>query len=348
MNATGSEIVAGATSRVRFPGISSRAYEHPADRGALAVLRAVPGFDAVLKAVSGAFNERSERLAYLASAVRVGPTQYPELAELRDECVSILDVGLVPELYVFGDPQPNAFTIGMDRPFIAVSTGLVERLDTDGMRFAIGHEIGHVLSGHALYRTMLLRLIQLTQAVSSIPLGYWGLRAVITALKEWFRRSELSCDRAGLLCGQDPRAAMRVHALLAGVLDPQRVDVAAFVAQAREYEAVGDVRDSVLKILQVLDSTHPMAVVRAAELQRWAAGEQYRAILSGDYPKHVDDQDVPITEEARAAARAYRDDVAESADPLAKVIAALGGTVSDTAGSVRRWVRGEGPPAAGD
>lgn len=344
---TGSAIAAAAASRVRFPGISSRAYEHPADRGALAVLRAVPGFDAVLKAVSGAINERSERLAYLASAVRVGPTQYPELAALRAECVSILDIDRVPELFVFQDPRPNAQALGMDRPFIVVSTGLVERLDTDGMRFAIGHELGHVLSGHTLYHTMLLRLIKLTQAASSIPLGYWGVRAVVTALKEWFRRSELSCDRAGLLCGQDPRAAMRVHALLAGILDPHRVDVAAFLAQAREYEAVADVRDSVLKILQTLDSTHPMAVVRAAELQRWAAGEEYRAILSGAYPKRADDPDVSISEEARAAARAYRDDVAGSADPLAKFVAALGGTVSDTAGSVRRWVRGEGPPPAG-
>ena len=36
--------VVRSISRVRFPGISPRAYEHPADRGALATLRSVPGF----------------------------------------------------------------------------------------------------------------------------------------------------------------------------------------------------------------------------------------------------------------------------------------------------------------
>jgi len=40
--------------RIRFPDISSRAYEHPADRGALVALRAIPGFDSVLKALSSA------------------------------------------------------------------------------------------------------------------------------------------------------------------------------------------------------------------------------------------------------------------------------------------------------
>ena len=33
--------------RKRFPGISSRAYEHPADRSALVALRKLSGFDTV-------------------------------------------------------------------------------------------------------------------------------------------------------------------------------------------------------------------------------------------------------------------------------------------------------------
>ncbi|MBY8848019.1 Zn-dependent protease, partial [Saccharothrix sp. MB29] len=67
-----SEEIERSTARVRFPGISPRAYEHPVDRGALAVLRAVPGIGPVLQAVAGAFTERGERLGYLASSIRVG------------------------------------------------------------------------------------------------------------------------------------------------------------------------------------------------------------------------------------------------------------------------------------
>ena len=336
------DVALTGNTRMRFPGISSRAYEHPTDRGALVVLRAVPGFDAVLRAIAGAISDRAERLLYLSSAVRVGPGQYPELAELRDECVSTLDVPDVPELYVFRSPQATAMTIGMDKPFIALSTELVSLLDLDGLRFTIGHEMGHVLSGHAVYRTMLLRLIRLTQSMAWMPIGYWSLRAVVAALREWYRKSELSCDRAGLLCGQDPPAALRAQIQLAGALDPDRVHIPSFLRQAQEYNAVPDVRDSVLKLLQVVDSPHPMSVVRAAELQKWAASEGYRSILSGDYPRRSDDRDVKFTDEARAAADNYRNNLRESADPLAKAVTGLGGVLSDAAGSVRRWMKPNG------
>lgn len=252
------DVALTGSTRMRFPGISSRAYEHPTDRGALVALRAVPGFDAVLKAMAGAISDRAERLMYLSSAVRVGPGQYPELAELRDECVSTLDVSEVPELFVYRSPEANAMTIGMDRPFIALSTELVGMLDTDGLRFAIGHEVGHVLSGHAVYRTMLVRLVRLTQSMAWMPIGYWGLRAIVAALREWYRKSELSCDRAGLLCGQDPQAALRVHVLMAGAIDPDRVHVPSFLRQAQEYNAVPDVRESVLKRRAYVDRHQEM------------------------------------------------------------------------------------------
>jgi len=49
-----------------------------------------------------------------------------------------------------------------------------------------------------------------------MPIGYLGMRAIIWGLEEWFRKSELSCDRAGLLAGQDVDAARRALMKLAG------------------------------------------------------------------------------------------------------------------------------------
>ena len=336
-------------SRVRFPGISPRAYEHPADRGALATLRSVPGFPVVLRAVAGAFSERGERLMWLASAIRVGPKQYPELHALRAECAAILDLDPVPEMFVASDPVLNAFTMGIDKPFVVLTSGIVQAGDTDMLRVVIGHELGHVLSGHALYRTMLFRLLRMMDSLSWLPGGYWGLRAVVAALREWYRKAELSADRAGLLCSQDPAAALRMHMAVAGAVHTDDVDTAEFLRQAADYEAEGDIRDSVLKLVNTVDLTHPLAVVRAAELQRWAASEEYRAILTGDYP-HRDDQPPSGTwmEDMKSAARSYRDTVKTSADPLAKVVSDIGGTISDTATKV--WHRfgtrqDEEPPA---
>lgn len=332
--------------RIRFPDISPRAYEHPADRGALVALRAVPGFDQVLKAISGAVGERSVRLLYLATAIRVSPRQYPELHQILTEVTTTLDVPTIPELYVVRDANPIAMTIGLDQPIIVISTGQLDIVDDEGIRFVLGHEVGHVLSGHAVYRTMLLQLISIAQQIQWMPIGVWGVRAIILGLNEWFRKSELSCDRAGLLCSQDPKAALRVHAALAGQQDPDEMDVNGFLDQAREYESSGDVRDSLLKILQISGQSHPLAALRAAELQKWAASEEYANVLAGDYPRRSEDKNSPLGEDVKAAASSYKNTFTESNDPLIKVIGKVGtaaGSVSGAAaGKVRDWWK-QGP-----
>ena len=191
-------------ARVRLPGISSRAYEHPADRSALVAMRKLTGFDALLRRLASLFSDRSLRLLFLASSVRASQEQFPHLHQLILDGASILDLPEVPELFISQDPIPNAMTLGSDKPFIVVTTGLVDLLDTEEMRFVIGHELGHALSGHAVYRTMLYNLTRLATRLAWFAIGYIGLRVIIAALEEWYRKSELSCDRAGVLAGQDP------------------------------------------------------------------------------------------------------------------------------------------------
>ncbi len=320
---------------MRFPGISARAYEHPVDRGTLATLRMLPGFAEVLKAMSGFFHERGERLMAVGSAIRVGSDQYPELDRLRRECAETLDVDPVPPLFVARGAEAAAMTLGLDEPFILLTTGLVELLDSEGLRFVIGHEMGHVLSGHAVYRTMLVRLVRLQLNVSWMPVGALGLRAVNAALREWFRKAELSCDRAGLLCAQDPQAALRTHIMMAGGLRPDEVDVPAFLQQATEYQSVDDIRDSLLKLRNTELMSHPLAVVRAAQLQQWAASPEYRNILAGDYPRRTDDSPPSNWKaDVASAAKAYRDSFVSSTDPLAKVFTDVGEAVSSAAGQM--------------
>ena len=134
-----------------------------------------------------------------------------------------------------------------------------------------------MLSGHAVYRTMLFHLINLATRVAWFPFGYLGLRAIIWGLEEWYRKSELSCDRAGLLAGQDLAAGRRALMKLAGGAKMSELSPDAFHQQAREYDAVPDVREGLLKLLQLQGTTHPFAVVRFAELDRWAAEATTRA-----------------------------------------------------------------------
>ena len=144
--------------RTVLHGISSRAWEHPADRGALVALRKLRGFDTVVKRLSSLITERAIRLLLLGSAVRVDSRQFPRLFRVYTEAATVLDVEQVPELYVAASPFLNAATIGLDRPVIVVNSALLDTLDDDELRFIVGHELGHVGSGHAVYRTILLLL----------------------------------------------------------------------------------------------------------------------------------------------------------------------------------------------
>ncbi|GGS18789.1 M48 family metallopeptidase [Streptomyces griseoviridis] len=327
-------------SRRRFPGISSRAYEHPADRSALVALRRLSGFDTVFKALSGLLPERSLRLLFLSDSVRVSDRQFGHLNDmLRDACY-ILDLEKVPPMYVNQDPNPNAMCIGLDEPIIVVTTGLVELLDEEEMRAVIGHEVGHALSGHSVYRTVLLFLTSLAVRVAWIPLGNLAVMAIVTGLREWFRKSELSADRAGLLVGQDLQASMRGLMKIAGGNHLHEMNVDAFLEQADEYEAGGDLRDSVLKILNVLPRSHPFTTVRAAELKKWAGSRDFQRIMDGHYPRREEDKDTSVRDSWRESASSYATHVRTSKDPLMKLVNDIAGGAGDLGGRVRRGFGG--------
>jgi Zn-dependent protease with chaperone function len=307
-------------TRVRLPGISSRAYEHPADRSALVAMRKLTGFDVLLRRLAGLFNDRSLRLLFLASSVRASQEQFPHLHRLLLDGSAILDLPAVPELYISQDPIPNAMALGSDKPFIVITSGMVDLMDDEEIRFVIGHELGHVLSGHAVYRTMLFHLTRLAARVAWFALGYIGLRVIIAGLEEWYRKSELSCDRAGVLAGQDAGAARRALMKMAGGSRMAELSHDAFHQQAREYDAVPDVREGLLKLLQLQGNTHPFAVVRFAELDRWVADGDYVRILGGDYPRREDDATTSVSEEVKAAAKSYQESWNRTADPFVGLV----------------------------
>ena len=333
-----------ARARVTLTGISSRAWEHPADRGALTALRELRGFDDVVKAFFGMWNERAFRLSYLASAVRVDHRQYPRVYRVFTEAATALDVAELPELYVGQNPIIHGEAIGMDKPFIVISTAAVEKLDDDELRALLGHEIGHVRSGHAVYKTIMMILTKWAANVSWLPIGAIALRAIIAAMYEWWRKAELSADRAGLLAGQDPAASLRLLMKLAGGGDLSQIDTAAFLEQAHDYRGGGDLRDSVLKIGMTLYSSHPVPVARAGELQRWVDTGEYARIVNGEYDRRDGDGNASVTADVKAAASHYREAFNSSPDPLVHLARRVSGGAADfgewagsQAGKARTW-----------
>jgi predicted Zn-dependent protease len=228
----------------------------------------------------------------------------------------------------------------MQTPFLALTNRAVEALDDDELRYLLGHELGHLRSGHAVYNTMMIILTNMAESIAWLPAGSIVLRGVVAALHEWWRRAELSADRAGLLAGQDPAAALRMHMKLAGGGDLAEIDTAAFLEQAADYEAAGDLRDSLLKLRMTAFMTHPMPVARTADLRRWVDSGAYARILGGDYPRRDTDRSASVSEDAKAAADSYRDAFQRSQDPLVQLLRKVGDGVGDAVGAGTTRLRG--------
>src|ERR1041384_3408986 len=103
-----------ARPRKRLTQIAPVSWEPPADRAALQSLRSIPGFDLVVKKISGFIGERGIRLLFQADAVRVGPKQFPCLNDLYTDVLTTLDWDPRPELFVSQTPFVNAGAYGMD------------------------------------------------------------------------------------------------------------------------------------------------------------------------------------------------------------------------------------------
>ncbi|MEM6297285.1 MAG: M48 family metallopeptidase [Bacteroidota bacterium] len=315
-------------NRTNLYQISSQAWEHPADRAALNTLRKIPALDTMLQRFFGGTTERSLRLLYVASAVRTSDKQFSRLHALFGEACEILDLER-PELYVSQSPFYNAMAVGMDRPFVVVNSSIAKSLDDEEMLAVMGHELGHILSGHVLYKTLLNFLITFSQRLIRFPITDLAMNGLIIALNEWSRKSELSCDRAELLTVQNPDVPIRALMKMAGGDNMDEMDLGEFLAQADEYNESDTIGDSFHKVMNVLYQSHPFAVVRASELMKWVRSGEYDRILSGDYTRRGEDED--IFDNYKSAANAYREDFSEATRPLDGAFKAAGEGVNEAA-----------------
>ena len=313
-------------STYRLEGISPRAFQHPADRAATAALRQIPYLDRVARRLIELGYERALRQAMLGSAVRLGQDQLPRIWVLEREVFHVLDLEDVPDLYLSQFPLANAVTFGSGRPVIVLNSELVRLLDADGMRVVIAHEAAHVLSDHVLYQTALVILIQLGASARLPIFAGLPLLAIRTALLEWSRAAELSCDRAAALVTRDPLAVCRALMTIAGGEAADELNLDAFMKQGLDYREKGSGLERLTRLFTHLNITHPMPVRRTHELLNWVRSGDYDRITDGEYIRRG--QEPPLREEAEAAqdhyARRVRDAFKDVSDSVSDVGQQLG------------------------
>mgnify|MGYP001628105741 CR=1 FL=1 len=206
------------------------------------------------------------RSQLLGSTVKVGPRQFKSIHDIVSDCARILTVP-TPTVYIKNHPTPNAYTYGTeDDSFIVIHSAMIDHFDEAELRFVIGHEVGHVQNKHVVYNTALMILTQ-----SAAVFLAWIVQPALVALRQWFRRAEITCDRAGLLCCGDLEAASRSFLKLATgsqKLYPE-MNVDAFLEQFEEGQG------SIGRLGEAFE-THPYLPKRIHALRLFAESELYR------------------------------------------------------------------------
>jgi Zn-dependent protease with chaperone function len=326
-----------------YPNISSKAYEHPADRAATAALSAVPMLDTVVRKLIEWGYERALRQSFLGSSIKVGETQLPELWSSHAGVCRILDMSEVYDLYVSWSVVGGAQTIGSGKPMIVLNSGLLEKLGAGEQRVVLAHEVGHILADHVLYMTALNILLRGTSGMP-FPIGL-PLRAVSAVLLEWYRAAELSCDRAATLAVRDPRIVCRTLMVLGAGLPADKLNLDAFMTQAMEYESWDDPSDRVRRFFHEIGLTHPYVVRRVSEVMKWVQSGEYDRIQRGEY--RTRDQKADVRAEAGEAMDFYAERFRAIFREMGENITSLGSQAAGVAEQVADWLRSRGGPGAG-
>lgn len=259
-------------------------YLHELDRKAFEAMNSFPKFVKLREAYIANVDEKSAKIDLLSSAIRISDKQFSEIYRLLPPICSKLDIAM-PEIYYLKSKELNAFTGGNTSPFICVTSRLTHELSLDMISSVLAHECGHIACKHYLYHSMAAQLINGIEKspLSRIPaVRKYLTPTLVRALLFWDRCSELSADRAAVLCDGSAEKTIDLLLKLHGY---QHVNRDEFLRQAMDLKAfVNDSKSNkLMEFMLVQDETHPRLATRAYECYEWSKSQQFTEILNGTY-----------------------------------------------------------------
>ena len=102
------------------------------------------------------FSSGDQILLAASRATPVTHDVHPQLFNIVEEMTIAAGLPAMPKVYIISDPAPNAFATGRNpqSASVAVTAGLLARLNRDELQGVIAHEISHILHRDILFVTM--------------------------------------------------------------------------------------------------------------------------------------------------------------------------------------------------
>jgi len=153
------------------------------------------------------------------NGVELSPGQFPDLYAQFVECCKRLEIAEPPTAYILnGNGVLNAFATKFIRDrYVVLTSDIVDAMqgNAEGLRFYIGHELGH------------LRMKHISKALLRWPVLWLPLLGAA-----YSRARESTCDRHGLACsGSGGAAVLALSVLAAGRARWRSLNVATYVRQ---------------------------------------------------------------------------------------------------------------------
>ncbi|MEZ6152095.1 MAG: M48 family metallopeptidase [Pirellulaceae bacterium] len=222
-------------------GVAPEIFQWAQDGQAMAKLRSIKPLVAFAQSVS----QRAGRPWIEANfnGIRLSARQMPQVHSAAVQAAQMLGLSRMPMIYVSGARPWDALTFGTDRDaFIVMGSALVSCFQRSELMFLFAREMGHILAGHALWKTVIQFLVGEQSAGSGMMRnGVAGLldpsrlieSAIELPLIAWARQAEVTADRAGLLVSSglvEARKVLMIWSLKSPILYRQ-INIDAWLQQ---------------------------------------------------------------------------------------------------------------------
>ncbi|MBR0138097.1 MAG: M48 family metallopeptidase [Erysipelotrichaceae bacterium] len=259
--------------------VNNNIFIHDSDRAALQTLKAIPGFSQVVKVFLKVWDEKMMYINNMTTNVRISDKQLKKYHDMLPPICEKLGIQ-VPDLFLHLDTVPKSWTAGDTKPFIVITSGLLETIPEHLLPTVLARECGHIACHHELYTTMGTLILNGTlNYILPGEIAKYAVYPIKTAFAYWMRCSEYSADRAAILCDGTDEKIKEICARFAGFDKDIIADInmEEFLNQAHEYKDLID--DSIvnkgMEFLSFGFADHPNNALRAYEADQWMKSEDY-------------------------------------------------------------------------
>lgn len=264
--------------RTAIKGLDVSTILHPEDKSTMDTLRKIPGFKTIVDKTVGSIMEKYAAIEYSAEGINVTTMSLPNVHRYIVECCRLLSIKNVPACSTDWDYDICSFSVGEEKPRIILQSGTIDLLTPDELYFMIGHELGHMKCGHKSYH-MFTEAMYMPLANSDLKI--W-MSLVKMPLLNWYRVSDFSADRIGLLCCQDINVALSTMIKMAGLPKKcyNQIHIKSFIQQAIDFRQNNSgAMERIIKYLSINAAAMPWLVMRAGELWDWYSSGEYDRII---------------------------------------------------------------------